>query len=471
MDRSNYRARLLAPIDGIHRVGEMVDDDARLDFIEAQMMKIGSLAHGDVKWGEAESNAIVLLEQKTKDVKVLAHLLRCLQHKLTADKFLLSIQLLTDFIGEFWEECYPVPGTKGETIRKRFFTQIIQRKEASLQSADFSRITDTQNSEIETALNALKALVDDKNLPSDSLITVASQFKKLSSQIKTKEELDPQADKSVQTENITSEQTSVNDALVNFDCSTERAAKHTLLKAADFMTELEGGRSLSLRLRRFAIWFSITSPPESDHLMETPLMPVSAERISEYEDCLLSGADLALWRKVEQSLTVSPYWIDGHYLSYRIAAKLGKFDEAKAIAFEVKSFVERLPDLLELKFKGGMPFINESTRQWLSEGDNNPLAVQEERSWDNKRKEAFSLAEGGGLSDALLMLNTGLANAEEPRERFYWRLISAELMDHHELSAMAEQEYGTLLKQISSATLADWEPSLIKHLENIADSR
>nr|WP_269808922.1 type VI secretion system domain-containing protein [Enterovibrio nigricans] len=63
----------------------------------------------------------------------------------------------------------------------------------------------------------------------------------------------------------------------------------------------------------------MSSPPEHDADFETPLMPVSAERISEYEDLLNLKADHSLWRKVEQSLTVSPYWIDGHYLSYRIA--------------------------------------------------------------------------------------------------------------------------------------------------------
>ncbi|MDD1780512.1 type VI secretion system protein TssA [Enterovibrio sp. ZSDZ35] len=470
MDTEHYRKRLIAPITSDNPVGDRIEDDPALDFVDAQMMKIGSLSHSEVKWDEAENHAITLLETKSKDIKLLAHLLRCLQHKADVERFVLSIYLLTDFINAFWQTCLPAPGAKGEPVRKRFYGQILQRTESSAESFDVSRISETQLSELNSALDALSLAASTHQLSNDSIGTITAVIGK---RVKATPATSASGgtEKNEVSEQKSDEKGAASDGPLSFDISSERATKLTLLKVADFMNEMEGGRSTSLRLRRFAIWFSISSPPEHDADFETPLMPVSAERISEYEDLLNLKADHSLWRKVEQSLTVSPYWIDGHYLSYRIAMKLGLSDAANAIASEVKSFVLRMPVLFELKFKGGMPFISASTQQWLREGDKNPLSASGETSWDSKRKEAFSLAEEKGLSDALTMLNGGLSKAEEPRDRFYWRLLSADLLEHHQLTAMAEQEYGTLLRQISSMSLIDWEPSLIKHLETITDAR
>ncbi|WP_413769386.1 type VI secretion system domain-containing protein, partial [Vibrio vulnificus] len=43
------------------------------------------------------------------------------------------------------------------------------------------------------------------------------------------------------------------------DHSSDKAAKQTLLKVADFLAEQDFGIPLSIRLRRFAVWGSITS--------------------------------------------------------------------------------------------------------------------------------------------------------------------------------------------------------------------
>ena len=88
-------------------------------------------------------------------------------------------------------------------------------------------------------------------------------------------------------------------------------------------------------------------------------------------------------------------------------------------------------------------------------------------SWDQKRKETLELAEQGGLSVALAMLNDGMSSTKEPREQFYLRLISAELMDSHQLSAMAKVEYHQLHTQAMETSLTDWEPTLVTHLQKV----
>ncbi|MCE7626659.1 type VI secretion system domain-containing protein, partial [Vibrio fluvialis] len=64
--------------------------------------------------------------------------------------------------------------------------------------------------------------------------------------------------------------TTANSAL-SVDNSSDKAAKQTLLKVADFLAEQEFGIALSIRLRRYAVWGSITTLPDHKADGETML--------------------------------------------------------------------------------------------------------------------------------------------------------------------------------------------------------
>jgi len=253
---------------------------------------------------------------------------------------------------------------------------------------------------------------------------------------------------------------------LEIDSTNDKATKQTLLKVADFISEFETGLGLSLRIRRFATWIAISGVPENTNAAgETSLMPVAADRISEYKSQLKGGADMALLRRIEQSLTLSPFWLDGHHLSAQIASALGQMEWAKAIHEDTAAFVIRLPKLLMMSFKGGMAFANAETRTWLDEGyggnrfDSNGQGVEQQRA------EVTELAESGGLSVAFASLNEYLQQASEPRDTFYLRLLGADLKQNHQLSAMASVDYQVLYEQANKTVLADWEPTLMARLK------
>ncbi|MCE7629611.1 type VI secretion system domain-containing protein, partial [Vibrio fluvialis] len=82
--------------------------------------------------------------------------------------------------------------------------------------------------------------------------------------------------------------------------------------------------------------------------------------------------------------------------------------------------------------------------------------------WQEKRKEAMALAKEGGIAVALSMLNNGLVAATEPRDKFYWRMLSADLLNANHLDAMAKAQYQTLHHQVTTMQVTDWEPSLVE---------
>ncbi|WGY45795.1 type VI secretion system protein TssA [Vibrio sp. ABG19] len=466
MELTEYRQSVAQPIKGESRVGERLIDDPLFDFVEDQMMKVGSLSHGSVQWDEVEHSVVKLLGEKTKDIKLLVYLLQCLHNQFTAARFILSFEVMTDFMAEFWEESYPAPGKRGNLPRRKFFSQIAQRFALVVDKVDFNRFDTADRDALASAVDGWQKVIESHGLSSEAVDLVVRSITSQLRQAEERQQTQPAAS-AQPVAAATAAPTSSSPSLA-IDNSSDKAAKQTLLKVADFLAEQEFGVALSVRLRRYAVWGAITSLPDHKADGETMLRGMQQDRIKDYQD-QMRHPDLTLWRKVEQSLTLSPYWFDGQLMSFNIARSLGKETWCCAILEETEQFLQRMPSLFDLKFKGGAPFVSEEVRDWLA-ATQHTTATQSVGDWQEKRQEALTLAKDGGIAVALSMLNDGLVAATEPRDQFYWRLLSADLMQANHLDAMAQQQYQTLHTQISAMQVTDWEPSLVEQLERYTTS-
>ncbi|WP_394230807.1 type VI secretion system protein TssA [Shewanella colwelliana] len=458
-----YIEKIAKPIAGDNPVGERLLDDVLFDFVEGQLMKVGSLSHAEVQWGEVETAVVSLLETRTKDLKLIIYLMQCLQYQASLERFSLSLGVLDIFMKEYWLTCYPAPGDRGVLPRRKYFSQIVQRTVKSGESID-TQFCEPQSKE--RLLKRLFSLLDSAEkleLPTELLSSLATRLTRQLEQNENRVSATKSNAVSEPAEEVASRST----PKLEIDSSNDKATKQTLLKVADFISEFETGTGLSLRIRRFATWSSVSGVPENANAAgETSLMPIAADRVSEYQSQLEKGADMALLRRVELSLTLSPFWLDGHHLSAQIAMALGQLEWAKAIHEDTAAFVERLPKLLMMSFKGGIPFANAETRTWLDEGYGRNSF---EGNVEQKRAEVVELAESGGLSIAFASLNEHLQQASEPRDAFYLRLLGADLKQSHQLSAMATVDYQILYQQASHMVLADWEPTLMARLKQKAN--
>ncbi len=467
IDLQELRTILRAPISNDNPIGERIIDDPLFDFIESQMMKVGSLAHGEVRWDEVEVSIVSLMKNKTKDLKLLVHLIQCLQQSNTAERFVLSVQILSDFMESYWESCFPAPGNRGALPRKKFFTQIVQRTEKALKKLSQSDVfvSESLQEDLEQAKHNFSCVSDLLGISGDSSIALINSIERWLTSCRQSKPISVSENKSGSTEENV-ELTQVPTTSVSTDTSSLKSAKQSMLKLADFLSESGYGYGLSIRLRRQSVWLSISTPPDSNAAGETSLRAMPKDRVREYLEQFQHRPNLALWRKVEQSLLNAPFWFEGQYLSAQIALKLGQPSWAEAILDETSQFLQRLPELVDMSFKDGHPFIDEDTKQWISA--RSPTSSHSMiGSWDEKREEAFRLAKEGGLSVAMAMLNDGLLQSRQPREQFYWRLISADLLASQGLDAIASQHYQSLYQTVTQSTVQDWEPALIQKLEKI----
>ncbi len=92
---------------------------------------------------------------------------------------------------------------------------------------------------------------------------------------------------------------------IAIDSHDDKAWRDTLLKVAAILCERQPDSPQGYRLRRHALWQSITSTPQAESDGRTPLAAVSADMVADYQSRLAS-ADMALWQQVEKSVLLEP---------------------------------------------------------------------------------------------------------------------------------------------------------------------
>jgi len=424
------------------------DDDPQWEFIDGQMVKLGSLAHSTLDINEIQQQAIALLSEKSKDFRLMVHLLRTLQHGGEPDELMLAISLLADYVQHFWTSAWP-----HNLLHKRRFAQQILKRFGSASGSFSQKASDAQRENVQGLLAHL-AQIWHGSEPAlakevDGLrISYARKPERIVTPV-AKAEDTPQSG----TAEGTASATTFNPSLT-IDNSTDKAWRQTLLKMADILCELQPDAAMGFRLRRHAIWGTLTAPPMAQADGRTPLAAVSADRTADYL-ARMSNADLSLWQQVEQSLTLAPYWLDGHALSAQIAVRLGYDVVAQAIRDELNIFLARIPTLRTLLFTDMTPFLSSESADWLQQD-----AGQQGGGTTLEQDEIWQCYQQQGLEAALQTLNQQQQQSD-PRDRFYHQLLSAQLFEKAGLTVLAQQQYHSLLQMGQQQRLSEWEPTVM----------
>ncbi len=477
IEQHPYVEQVLAPLAGDTGVGDALGDDDDLEFLENEIMKMGSLAHNDIHWEKVEREALKILSDRSKDLKVLGFLMLSLQRGGNGERFALSLYLLHQVLDGWWCQAWPYPGDKGKRARRMMFTQIVQRTGKSVQALVFESSLGDGRGYCLTLIEKLTERAQALELPDEPLLDLKRSVGKLpaaseASPATSAPSSAPQATSAGSEPAASAPSSSPAQAslgALTLDPANERATRQSLLKVADLLTSSEPANALGYQMRRYAIWQSITSVPPTRDGQRTDLAAVSADRVADYREALEKTPDMELWQRIEQSLSVSPFWLDGHWLSARVAVALGHDACAEAIRNSLKDFVERLPSLADLTFNDGTAFLSETAAEWLWSAPPGAKAGGGSASpWEQAYDKARELISQKGLAAAMQLMDDGLADTREPRSRFYWRLANTRLLRDAGLKTLATQHIQDLRAQIQDVALDDWEPALIKQLERLA---
>ncbi|KFC05296.1 ImpA family protein [Trabulsiella guamensis ATCC 49490] len=461
-ERHDWLEKLATPLPGENISTRLSDDNPHWAFIDGEMVKLGALTHSTLNMADIQQRILLLLTTESKDFRLIVHLLRTLQHSGQPADVALAMQLLCRWVELYWSQAWP----DNALMRRRLSQQVIRRFPSTV-NRFITGANPAQRQAVQEALSCLEQFwqVQERELAEEIKtlqVTFARQPERPVQEDKAPDVVSagatiPQASPGVTPPAPTMQ-------VVNTD---EKAWRHTQLQMAGILYERQPENPLWCRLRRNAIWQGITVAPQSAEDGRTPLAAFSVDRMAEYQSRLVNP-DSALWMQVEESLTLAPYWFDGHHLSAQIAQKLGYARVASAIHDELSVFLQRLPQLRTLSFINRTPFFSVATLNWLEyEGEGqaktaSPGQVSVQSDLDSDA--VWQSRETQGLEVALRQLDD-LARQRNPRGQFYCQLLGADLLEKSGLKTLAQQHYQHLWQIAQGITLPDWEPELITQLE------
>ena len=466
-----WKEQLLAPLDEEKQVAPIADDNPDWEYIDGEMIKFGSLSHTQLNIDEIQRKALQLFANETKDFRLLVHLLRTLQHAGEPNELALAADLLAEFVRHFWENCYP----QNRRLKQRLAGQILKRFDTAQDS--FCRQANVNQRD--NILGSFAFLAKSWHAQCPDLSAEVDTLSRRYSRIEQSEPALVVA----ATAPATSEQPVVDNApqvqapaistpKVEVNQSDERQWKQTLLKVSEALCEQAPSDAVGYCLRRYAIWHAINALPMANNDGKTPLAPVSQDRIIDYKNQMVQPS-ITLLNNIEQSLTLSPYWLEGHMLAGQVAEKLGYGLVGEAIAQELQLFLNRLPDLAKLSFSDMSPFLPEEVQSWLNgfQKSANSQSAAGSHSLQAEQQEILQCFEEHGLSEALKRVESFIAATEEPRARFYSQLLSAQLFEQAGMTHMAENLYLQLHTAALHYSLSDWEPDLLNRLARKAQEK
>lgn len=466
-----WREQLLASLDEAKISSQLDENSADWEYIESEMIKFGSLSHSTLDIDDIQRRALQLFATQTKDFRLLVHFLRTLQHAAIPEELVIAATVASAYMQHYWDLSYP----SNPRLKLRLAQQILKRFE-SVKNSFCQQATPEQRDDI---LGEFAYLAQFWHTSQPSLSTQMDELSLAYQHIENTQKSTIIVEESVKAEPINEVKTpspipvSVTSEAeqhhVEINQSDDRQWKQTLLKIASILCEQAPNDAIGYRLRRYAIWHNIQTLPMSDKQGKTPLAAVAIDRVTDYK-AQLAQPTLTLLNQIEQSLTLAPYWLDGHYIAAQAAQSLGLTHISAAIAQELSLFLTRLPQLNHLYFSDMTRFISEETHQWLSHLENKTNNnASPSLSLQSEQQEIMTCFEKEGLNAALLMIDNAISITTEPRQRFYLQLLSAQLFEASKMSSIANMYFNQLYQDALRYSLSEWEPNLLSQLASKAE--
>ncbi|MEW5767534.1 MAG: type VI secretion system protein TssA [bacterium] len=456
-------------------------EDPDFEQLQIEIRKLDSLAREPVDWHEVVRLSASILTKKSKDLRVLSYLCLGLFNQQGYAGLSLGLTIWRDLIENFWETLYPA------LIRKRGRIAAISwlsEKVGAKVGQDKPDLKDREA--IDKCNNLLKRITEllDDRLAEDSP-GLSQLHRPIQEHLKTLESLAPprEEEKPKPPPETVAETPPTKEGLIRRAVSSifkpeeitsvEQAnkaikeAQGIIRRAASFLRETDPTHPLSYRISRAVSWMDINSLPNNNK--GRTLIPPPPEKPEKYEQALANGNAQAVLAEAESRFPQALLWLDLQRFVVQAMSALGtSYQEAQqAVCEELRSFLSRLPGLIELQFQNGLPLAGDQTRLWVkneilpakagespSEGKAEPDQLKE------AVKKAERLISEGKLREAVALLQKGLAQLPVRRDQFLWRLSLAKLCLEAGHPQLAIPQLESLDEESNRFSLEEWEPAL-----------
>ncbi|MEM9383917.1 MAG: type VI secretion system protein TssA [Pseudomonadota bacterium] len=492
-----WLATLLVPIEGDeHGVGPDAQEDEAFQRIKAQVNSAWQVRGTD--WAAVLTDSRRYVGETSKDLRVMAWLVYASLAAEDVGGLVTGLRLLDAFLERFGEHCHPTrPRGRATAI-----AWLAERLDGWLKQQGLQDVSLELLASASAAIDAADARLQDPASGVGGASSLAKIARLIREEHATGAALTPPPPLSAQTTPAAAKagapapaatSTSMTSAPSLRD-STQAApagvgsegARSSPLPGAPASTALEDesafrsatqdGTSYIVALARFRraqepenpyaykllrnwLWGSLGAQVRPEAL-PPPNRPPNWQQLESAE-----GASKVL-ETAESMLPSSRFWLDINRHAWAALRRLAAHDSAAAVVSELRTFLQRYPQLVEASFRGGMALADAETRAWIAdrvlvdpgEASLTTLAGGVDDATSKLLATARERAAEGEVTEALGLLEAALAAASTATARFELRSELASLLLDAAAPEVALAQLEALESQIAAHALEEWEP-------------
>ena len=346
--------------------------------IAQEIARIGLGGVRAVDWARVVANAVFILRERSKNLRVGAYLAYGLYETRGLTGLGVGIGVIADMCDAFWDDLHPPPSRlRGRVLAMEWLAErvlaALDRGEAGADDSGFEsalgqteRLVASLTERCADAGDAMRPLVPVLRARRDTLVRTADARRRLdeASMLRT-----------ASASSVAARTTGAQRSRMNDDQAARRerdrslrALGRSMLEAA---RELRNGDAADVRaytLQRAAIWLPVRElPPSIDGRTELP--PPAGEVRGAIAAAMTAGAPAGALSMCEDAATESLFWFDAHRIAAEALSAMGHAPAARAVRAQTGALLGRLPGLGELRFNDGTPFAEPLTREWLGIAD------------------------------------------------------------------------------------------------------
>ncbi|HAS90093.1 MAG TPA: type VI secretion system protein TssA [Desulfovibrio sp.] len=445
------------------------------DQVQQEIDKLASAtAGGAVDWKRVVKLGSVILNSKSKDLKIASYMGVGLLHLKGVEGLSAGAQLLLDLITYFWDTLYPAK----KRIRGRFgaISWWDENAEKFLKNYDGDELPKDVVDLLNKRINDLDAALAEKSEDAPILRDLSSYVQHLpvtappepeqpasSPESETSGSVDPGATSAAPTTHPAVSIGNINSAEECF--AALNSGLSSLAPVSEFFLANDLTAAEGYRLRRMIAWTSISALPPAENgrtMIPAPDGPVKDSIASQ----LRSGDFAGALREAESRIGEYLFWLDLSRMSAEALKGLGESysNALAALELETQFYVQCLPALASLSFADGTPFADPQTCSWLqslgsSGGGASGGAVDSDEVAEIMIK-ANQLAADKKIFEAVSLICDSINTSPSLRSAFRLRSGLTGLLTAEGQAGVAYVHASELLEHIESSGLAEWEPEL-----------
>jgi len=455
--------------------GRFAGEDARFspayEALEVELGKARSLHPGEaVNWQKVCDDSEALLRTVSKDLRIAAWLTWALYQRESFQGLLAGLGLLQHLCKYHWHDIHPIK----PRARSGALTWLVPRLEQALRAdvavCEQPALFGTLAEHLDSLDTSCAAHLGDDSPPFASVSRRLRSLRQSAVIPLPVPDLMTQVVAPVQhaTAQVFQPGMPIGDEP---DASKALRAQHEGARLlCSWWLRQSAGDLRALRLNRVMMWLHIDHLPAHDTERLTSIPALSHAQLHHYQQRYDQAEYADLLVELEAGLADAPFWLDGHRMVWECLHCLDAHVAMREIERLFLDFTQRLPGIVELRFRDGTPFADAATRAWIADRVSPPPQVAETPSpaaasgmasaWESALEDALPILHKHGLKTAAQPLQHGMRSAHGGRARCLWQLALARLCfagQHYEL---AEIQLAALDRQLTDSGLQAWDPDI-----------